>query len=134
MMPPMIEFYLDSRSGVPTYLQLVQQVKQALRVGLLQPADQLPKVKDVVAALVINPNTVLKAYRELEIEGIVEGRRGLGTFVSSSLPSAAVENHETVRKALVKWIKSARKAGLDEEAITAVFTMSVRAAFFEEAA
>lgn len=130
----MIEFYLDSRSGVPTYLQLVQQVKQALRVGLLRPGDQLPKVKDVVAALVINPNTVLKAYRELEIEGIVEGRRGLGTFVSSSLPSPVVENHETVRKALVRWIESARKAGLDEEAIAALFTMSVRAAFFEEAA
>jgi GntR family transcriptional regulator len=130
----MIEFYLDGRSGVPTYLQLVQQVKQALRIGLLQPGDQLPKVKDVVAALVINPNTVLKAYRELEIEGIVEGRRGLGTFVSSSLPSPAVENHETVRKALTKWIESARKAGLDEEAIAALFTISVRAAFFEEAA
>ena len=129
-----IEFYLDSRSGVPTYLQLVQQVKQALRVGLLRPSDQLPKVKDVVAALVINPNTVLKAYRELEIEGIVEGRRGLGTFVSSSLPSPAFEHHETVRKALVKWIESARKAGLDEEAIGALFATSVRAAFFEEAA
>jgi GntR family transcriptional regulator len=129
-----IEFYLDSRSGVPTYLQIVQQVKQALRVGLLRPSDQLPKVKDVVAKLVINPNTVLKAYRELEIEGIVEGRRGLGTFVSSSVPSPAVENHESVRKALVKWIESARKAGLDEEAITALVVMSVRAAFFEQAA
>ena len=130
----MIEFYLDSRSGVPTYMQLVQQVKQALRVGLLQPGDQLPKVKDVVAKLVINPNTVLKAYRELEIEGVVEGRRGVGTFVLSSLPSPAVDNHDTVRKALVKWIESARLAGLDEEAITALVAMSVRAAFFEEAA
>lgn len=130
----MIEFYLDSRSGVPTYLQLVQQAKQALRVGLLRPGDQLPRVKDVVAKLVINPNTVLKAYRELEIEGIVEGRRGLGTFVSSSLPSPVVENHDRVRKALVKWIDSAREAGLDEEAITALVAMSVRAAFFEEAA
>jgi GntR family transcriptional regulator len=100
----------------------------------LQPGDQLPKVKDVVAKLVINPNTVLKAYRELEIEGIAQGRRGLGTFVSSSLPSPAVENHETVRRALVKWIEGARKAGLDEEAIAALFVMSVRASFFEEAA
>ena len=64
-----IEFRLDPASGVPTYLQLVQQVEHALRLGYLKPGDQLPKVRDVVASLAINPNTVLKAYRELEIEG-----------------------------------------------------------------
>jgi GntR family transcriptional regulator len=129
-----IEFYLDSRSGVPTYLQLVQQVKQAVRLGILRPGDQLPKVKDVVAKLVINPNTVLKAYRELDIEGIIEGRRGQGTFVSDTLPSPPLENHETVQKALVRWVASARKAGLDEEAISALFATVVRSAFFEQAA
>ena len=56
-----IEFRLDQRSGVPTYLQLVQQVKHALRLGILQPGDQLPTVKEVVGKLAINPNTVLKA-------------------------------------------------------------------------
>jgi len=131
----MIEFHLDARSGVPTYRQLVQQVKQALQVGLLQPGDQLPKVKDVVAKLVINPNTVLKAYRELDIEGIVEGRRGQGTFIVASLPSVTpLENHETVQRALARWMESARKAGLDEEAIAALFATTLRAAFFEEAA
>ena len=80
----MIEFHLDARSGVPTYLQLVQQVTQALRLGILQPGDQLPTVKEVVGRLAINPNTVLKAYRELDLEGLVEGRRGQGTFVSTS--------------------------------------------------
>ena len=79
----MIEFRLDARSGVPTYLQLVQQVKQAVRLGILHPGDQLPTVKEVVASLAINPNTVLKAYRELDLEGLAEGRRGQGTFVSS---------------------------------------------------
>ena len=83
----MIEFRLDIRSGVPTYLQLVQQVKQAVRLGLLQPGDQLPTVKEVVGMLAINPNTVLKAYRELDHEGLVEGRRGQGTFISRALPS-----------------------------------------------
>ena len=82
----MIEFRLDARSGVPTYLQLVQQVKQAVRLGILHPGDQLPTVKEVVASLAINPNTVLKAYRELDLEGLTEGRRGQGTFVSSALP------------------------------------------------
>src|SRR6202795_4259587 len=83
----MIEFHLDVRSGVPTYLQLVQQVRQAVRLGILVPGDQLPTVKEVVGRLAINPNTVLKAYRELDHERLVEGRRGQGTFVSSDLPS-----------------------------------------------
>jgi GntR family transcriptional regulator len=130
----MIEFHLNSRSGVPTYLQLVQQVKQAVRLGLLRPGDQLPTVKDVVARLVINPNTVLKAYRELDIEGIVEGRRGQGTFVVATLPSPSLENHASVQKALARWFVSARKAGLDEEAITALFATTLRAAFFRKAA
>jgi GntR family transcriptional regulator len=130
-----IEFHLDPRSGVPTYRQLVQQVKQALQVGLLQPGDQLPTVKDVVAKLVINPNTVLKAYRELDLEGIVEGRRGQGTFIVADLPSSTpLENHETVRRALTRWMASARDAGLDEEAIAALFATTLRAMFFEEAA
>jgi GntR family transcriptional regulator len=130
----MIEFRLDTRSGVPTYLQLVHQVKQAVQLGLLRPGDQLPKVKDVVAQLVINPNTVLKAYRELDLEGIVEGRRGQGTFVSATLPTPPLENHEVVQRALQKWVESARRAGLDEEAITALFATTVRASFFRKAA
>ena len=87
----MIEFWLDGRSKVTTYMQLVQQVKQALRVGLLEPGDQLPKVREVAESLAINPNTVLKAYRELEIEGLAEGRPGVGTFVTRTLagPSLA---------------------------------------------
>src|SRR3954466_10327782 len=88
----MIEFHLDTRSGVPTYLQLVQQVTQAIRLGILQPGDQLPTVKEVVGSLAINPNTVLKAYRELDLGGLVEGRRGQGTFVSSDLAPVAPED------------------------------------------
>src|SRR5436309_15965720 len=126
----MIEFHLDSRSGVPTYLQLVQQVKQAVRLGLLRPGDQLPTVKEVVRKLVINPNTVLKAYRELDLEGFVEGRRGQGTFVSTTQPTAQLENHENVQKALLRWVASARRAGLDEDSINALFAITVRAAFF----
>ncbi len=77
----MIEFHLDARSGVAPYRQLIHQVRQALRLGLLREGDQLPKVKDVVAGLAINPNTVLKAYRELEYEGLAAARPGIGTFV-----------------------------------------------------
>src|SRR4249919_1853524 len=85
-----IEFRLDPSSGVPTYLQLVRQVEDALLLGYLQPSDQLPKVRDVVADLAINPNTVLKAYRELEHKGLASGHPGQGTFVQSGVSPAAL--------------------------------------------
>ena len=89
----MIEFHLDSRSGVAPYLQLIHQVRQALRLGLLRKGDQLPKVKDVAAGLAINPNTVLKAYRELEYEGLAAARPGVGTFVTGTLDGGSLAAH-----------------------------------------
>src|SRR5467141_4003999 len=85
-----IAFRLDPASGVPTYLQLVQQVEHALRLGYLKPGDQLPKVRDAVASLAINPNTVLKAYKELEIKGLTAGRPGQGTFIQATLSQVAL--------------------------------------------
>ena len=122
----MIEFHLDTRTGVPTYLQLVQQVKQAIRLGILQPGDQLPTVKDVVGRLAINPNTVLKAYRELDHEGLVEGRRGQGTFVTGDVPAPPSDEAKTLRAELQRWLERARAAGLDEESIGALFADTVR--------
>jgi GntR family transcriptional regulator len=121
-----IEFHLDARSGVPTYLQLVQQVKQALRLGILQPGDQLPTVMAVVGSLAINPNTVLKAYRELDLGGFVEGRRGQGTFVSSDLPPVPPDDLKALRSSLQRWIDRARSAGLDDENMSALFADTVR--------
>lgn len=130
----MIEFRLNERSGVPTYLQLVHQVQQAVRLGVLQPGDQLPTVKQVVGRLAINPNTVLKAYRELDHEGLVEGRRGQGTFVSGTLPPTPPAEYAALQSALLRWIKQARGAGLDEDDISALLAATVHAAFVEEAA
>ncbi|TWP53603.1 GntR family transcriptional regulator [Lentzea tibetensis] len=113
----MIEFRIDRRSGVATYQQLVNQTKHALRLGLLQPGDQLPTAKEVVAATSINPNTVLKAYRELEREGLVEGRRGMGTFVSASL---AQPDPTELREELAAWMGRARAEGLDREYVEAL--------------
>ena len=96
----MIEFHLDSRSGVSPYLQIVQQVRQAMRLGLLHDGDQLPTVKEVVAQLAINPNTVLKAYRELEHEGLASARPGVGTFVTGSLGGESLAAHGPLRRAL----------------------------------
>jgi DNA-binding transcriptional regulator YhcF (GntR family) len=128
MAQAMIEFHLDVRSGVPTYLQLVQQVRQAVRLGILRPGDQLPTVKEVVGSLAINANTVLKAYRELDHDGLVEGRRGLGTFVASGVPPRSPDEHKELRSALGRWVARARAAGLDEEGMSALFADSVRPA------
>jgi GntR family transcriptional regulator len=121
-----IEFHLDARSGVPTYLQLVQQVRQAVRLGILGPGDQLPTVKEVVSTLTINPNTVLKAYRELDHDGLVEGRRGVGTFISSDLAPLPPDGVKDLRSGLQRWISRARAAGLDEENMAALFADTLR--------
>jgi GntR family transcriptional regulator len=124
----MIEFHLDGRSGVPAYLQLVQQVRQAIRLGILRPGDQLPTVKEVVATLTINPNTVLHAYRQLDLEGLVEGRRGVGTFVATGSAPMPVEELKRLRSSLDRWVARARSAGLDDEGMGALFADAVRPA------
>jgi GntR family transcriptional regulator len=121
-----IEFRLDAASGVPTYLQVVQQVEHALRLGYLKPGDQLPKVRDVVASLAINPNTVLKAYRELETKGLAAGRPGQGTFIEATLSQVALPELATLRRSLLVWLASADRAGLDEDGIVALFSSALR--------
>ena len=122
----MIEFTLDGRSGISPYLQVVQQVRQALRLGLLREGDQLPTVKDVVATLAINPNTVLKAYRELERDGLVAPRPGVGTFVTRTLAGDSLAAHEPLRRDLERWLAKARAAGVDDESIEALFRSAFR--------
>ncbi|RAO37678.1 HTH-type transcriptional repressor YtrA [Micromonospora saelicesensis] len=126
-----IEFHLDARSGVAPYMQLIRQVRHALRLGVLNEGDKLPTVKEVVARVAINPNTVSKAYRELEYEGLVTARPGLGTFVTRTLAGDSLSKHEPLRQGLARWLTEAREAGLDDESIEALFTSSFRA--FSEA-
>jgi GntR family transcriptional regulator len=121
-----IEFRLDPASGVPTHLQLVHQVEHAMRLGYLKPGDQLPKVRDAVASLAINPNTVLKAYRELEIKGLAAGRPGQGTFITSTLSQATLPELTRLRRSLLTWLASADTAGLDEDGMVALFTSVLR--------
>ena len=130
----MIEFRLDSTSGVSPYLQLVHQVRQALRLGMLQESDQLPTVKEVVARLAINPNTVLKAYRELEHEGLAAARPGGGTFITRTLSDATLAAHGPLRRELSRWLVKARQAGLDDESIEALFRDTFRSLTAEDVA
>lgn len=123
----MFAFRLDGRSGVPPYLQLVHQVRQATLLGYLREGDQLPLIREAVEQLAINPNTVSKAYRQLEQEGLVSARPGLGTFITKA-PRVTVSpaTYTSLRGGLEKWLRSAYQAGLDEEAVTALFSIAHR--------
>jgi GntR family transcriptional regulator len=123
----MISFRVDGRSGVPPYLQLVQQVRQALRMGVLPVGDQLPTVREVVAAVAVNPNTVLKAYRDLEREGLVQARAGQGTFVASLPPGPPPGTHSRLGRSLAHWVREARESGLDDESIESLLRVTLRA-------
>jgi GntR family transcriptional regulator len=123
----MISFRVDGRSGVPPYLQIVQQVRQALRMGLLDVGDQLPTVREVVAAVAINPNTVLKAYRDLEREGLIEARAGQGTFVRRLPPGPPPGTHSRLGRSLDHWVREARAAGLDDESIESLLRVTLQA-------
>jgi DNA-binding transcriptional regulator YhcF (GntR family) len=122
----MISFRVDGRSGVPPYLQLVQQVRQALRMGVLDVGDQLPTVREVVAEVAVNPNTVLKAYRELEHQGLVTARPGVGTFVTGTLGGGLLAAHPALRAELRGWLAASRQAGLDADSIEALFRDAFR--------
>jgi GntR family transcriptional regulator len=121
-----IRFRVDGRSGVPPYLQIVQQVRQALRMGMLAVGDQLPSVREVVGATAINPNTVLKAYRDLEREGLVEARAGHGTFVRSVPPGPSPGTHARLARGLATWVREARAAGLEDEAIESLLRATLQ--------
>ena len=128
----MIEFHLEPGSGVAPYLQIVQQVRRALLLGLLSEGDRLPTVKQVVAKVAINPNTVLKAYRELEHDGLVAPKPGVGTFVTRTLGRASLTEQEPLRRDLADWLKRARAAGLTDAGIEALFHTTFRQTAEEE--
>jgi GntR family transcriptional regulator len=127
----MIEFHLNSRSAVPPYMQLVQQVRQALRVGILEAGDQLPTVREAATQLAINPNTVLKAYRQLEQEALIAGRPGQGTFVVGTLTRLTNTDLAGLRRRLEAWIDQARQVGLNDDDIEALISIALRGSFRE---
>ena len=130
----MISFRVDGRSVAPPYLQIVQQVKQALRMGVLEVGDQLPTVREVVAATAINPNTVLKAYRDLAREGLVAARAGHGTFVRHRPARPPPGIHARLGSSLTRWVSEARAAGLDDESMESLLRVTLQAKLEEEIA
>jgi GntR family transcriptional regulator len=122
----MLDLRIDATSGLAPYLQVVQQVKQALRLGWLQPGDKLPTVHEVASSIAINPNTVQKAYKELEHEGLVAGRPGQGTFIERSLSQSTPASLTALGNRLDRWIAAARAAGLDDDGIMDVVRARMR--------
>jgi GntR family transcriptional regulator len=118
-------FRLDAGSGVPIYRQLMQQVHREVMLGRLRPGEQLPTVKEVVDALAVNPNTVVKAYGELEHDGIVVRRQGVGTFVAPSPPTGPLAAPPGLLASLVRWVRRAREAGLTAEQIHALLAVAL---------
>jgi GntR family transcriptional regulator len=127
-----VEYRIDRHSGVATYVQIVQQTKQALRLGMLEPGDKLPTAREVVEATAINPNTVLKAYRELELEGLAEGRPGVGTFVTGTLATASLIHQVELRAELVDWLRRSQAAGLTTDDIVALVDTTIRATLSDD--
>lgn len=126
----MVEFRIDRRSGVATYLQIVRQVEQALRMGALEEGDRLPTAAQVAATTKVNPNTTLKAYRELERAGLAEVRQGAGTFITRSLSQPQAGPDSPLQTALAQWMLQARSEGLTGQDVTALFD-AVHAATFQ---
>jgi GntR family transcriptional regulator len=129
-----ISFQLNPSSGVPAYIQLAQQVRQAIRMGILDIGDKLPTVKEVVAEVAVNPNTVMKAYWHLEHEGLVEGRQGVGTFVSRRPSGPPPDTQARLARSLEQWVKSARADGLDAEAIESMLRATLSSSGVEKTA
>ena len=121
-----ITFRMDTTSGLVPYLQLVKQVTHALRLGQLKVGNQLPTVRDVAAQLAINPNTVLKAYRHLEMQGLLASRPGTGVFVARELRGPSPQDQAALRRSLLRWLGQAKDAGLDLESVHALFADTIR--------
>ena len=115
-------FRPNASSGVPIYLQLMEQVKHAIETGALRPGEQLPGIRPLAEELVINPNTVAKAYRELEHEGIIELRHGAGAFVSAN--GRAKKATDTLRAGqtlVTSAVERLRERGVTDEEIRRLF-------------
>jgi GntR family transcriptional regulator len=120
-----VEYRIDRQSGIPAYVQIVRQTEQALRMGVLRVGDKLPTAREVVAATAINPNTVFRAYRDMEQAGLVRSRRGLGTFVTRSLARPGAEDDSPLRTELTEWVARARSAGLERDDVLALVTAAL---------
>src|ERR1700722_19746431 len=129
-----INLQLSQDSGVPPYLQLAQQVKQAIRMGVLDVGDKLPTVKEGVAEGAVNPNTVMKAYWQLEHEGLVEGRQGVGTFVARRPAGPPPATQHRLARNLERWVQTARDEGLDDEAIESLLRSTLSRSRTEKSA
>ncbi len=114
-------FYLDHRSPIPIYVQLQNQIKQAVAGGVLKKGDQLPSVRELAGRLAVNPNTIVRAYQELEREELIETLRGRGTFVAEVKALAPPARRLKISEALDNLLREARRLGMSSHELEQVF-------------
>jgi GntR family transcriptional regulator len=126
-------FRVDAGSDVPIYRQLVQQVRRDVMLGRLRPGEQLPSVKEVVDSLSVNPNTVMKAFSELEHQGVVVRRQGVGTFVATAPSLGSLAEAPRLLGPLARWVDRARREGLSAEQIRMLLEVALDEAAVSDA-
>jgi len=128
-------FTVDPRSGVPIYLQIIEQIKRSVALGLLAPGEQLPTVKQLALDLTVNPNTVARAYRELERDEVIETAVGRGSFVRSNgaAESARGAASDITAEALTQAVREAKSIGLSSSQVRVLFQTALTRWFPEEA-
>ncbi|RJP16030.1 MAG: GntR family transcriptional regulator [Candidatus Abyssobacteria bacterium SURF_5] len=124
--------HIDPADGLPIYLQIANEVRHSIAVGALRPGEQLPSVREVAEQITVNPNTVAKAYRELELQGILETRRGTGTFVSQqAVKISRKEKDQILIKLIDRLLDEARHLQVSEEELLRLVTERIEV--FEQA-
>jgi len=116
-----VKFFVNPRSGVPIYKQLVQQIERGVAGGILTPGEQLPPVREVALELTVNPNTVARAYRELEAAGLIASVQGRGTFIAENIDFAMVEKEKIVKGLIIDLIEQAQQLGLTSSQMEKLF-------------
>ena len=124
-MEEIMQFYIDSKNGIPIYIQLKNQIKQRIASGSLQPGDKLPTVRELAVKLTINPNTVAKVYKQLENEGLIETKRGVGTYIAERPDNSGIIPEKELDQALDKLITKAFQLGVKPEVLQKRFNKKI---------
>ncbi|HHX77871.1 MAG TPA: GntR family transcriptional regulator [Firmicutes bacterium] len=117
-----MKFFINHRSGVPIYLQLIQQIEKGMAANILIPGEQLPTVRELALELTINPNTVARAYRELEARGLITSHQGRGTFVASNIVANPAQKEKIITAQISELVREAGQLGITPARLKELFT------------
>lgn len=121
-----MQLFINPRTGVPIYRQLMQQIKTGITAGILAPGEKMPTVREVALELTINPNTVARAYRELEIEGLLSSTQGKGTYVAKGLSPPSKERKQIFQEKVMRLIVEGEQLKLSPKIMESIFLEAIR--------